>query len=65
MCCCEKPTINGTAPIKMTFDTPASNYRPNPPELAEGDVLLFDEPGRCGGLGRSLETILAVIRGQY
>ena len=49
MCCCEKPTSNGTAPIKMTFDTPASNYRPNPPELAEGDVLLFDEPGRCGG----------------
>ena len=49
MCCCEKPTINGTTPVKMTFDAPGSNYQPNPPELAEGDQLLFDEPGRCGG----------------
>jgi hypothetical protein len=49
MCCCEKPTINGTTPVKMTFDAPGGNYQPNPPELAEGDQLLFDEPGRCGG----------------
>jgi len=49
MCCCEKPTINGTTPVKMTFDTPGGNYQPSPPELAEGDQLLFDEPGRCGG----------------
>ena len=50
MCCCEKPTINGTAPVKMCFEYPASNYGPNPPELRDGDTLLFDEPGRCGGL---------------
>jgi len=49
MCCCEKPTINGTAPIKMTFDTPASPYPPNPPALRDGETLFYDEPGRCGG----------------
>lgn len=50
MCFCDKPTINGTAPVKTCFEYPASNYPPNPPALLDGDVLLFDEPGRCGGL---------------
>jgi hypothetical protein len=50
MCFCDKPTINGTAPVKTCFEYPASNYQPNPPDLQDGDVLLFDEPGRCGGL---------------
>ena len=50
MCFCDKPTINGTAPVKTCFEYPASNYQPNPPALLDGDVLLFDEPGRCGGL---------------
>ena len=48
MCCCGKPTINGTAPVKMTFEHPASNYPPDPPEMREGETLLYDEPGRCG-----------------
>ena len=50
MCCCEKPTINGEPGCKMTFDSSPGVHRPNPPDLAEGDKLLFDEPGRCGGL---------------
>ena len=50
MCCCDKPTVNGTGPVKMTFESPASNYPPNPPDLQDGDVLLYDEPGRCGGM---------------
>lgn len=50
MCFCDKPTVNGTAPVKTCFEYPASNYQPNPPALLDGDVLLFDEPGRCGGL---------------
>lgn len=49
MCCCGKPTINGTTPIKMTFDTPAFSYPPNPPDLRDGETLVHDEPGRCGG----------------
>ena len=49
MCCCKEPTINRTAPIKMTSDTPAFPYPPNPPELSDTETLLYDEPGRCGG----------------
>ena len=40
MCFCDKPTINGTAPVKTCFEYPASNYQPNPPDLQNGDVLL-------------------------
>jgi len=47
MCCCGRPTINGTVPVKMTFNTPAFPYPPNPPELREGETLFYDEPGRC------------------
>ena len=36
MCFCNQPTINTKA------------WRA--PDLQDGDVLLFDEPGRCGGL---------------
>lgn len=50
MCFCEKPTINGTAPVKTCFEYPASSYQPNPPALQEDESLLFDEPGRCGGI---------------
>jgi hypothetical protein len=52
MCCCEKPTVNGQGLIRMTVDTPAANYRiaGREPSLIDGDVLLYDEPGRCGGL---------------
>lgn len=50
MCCCGTPTINGEAGYRwQPNDTPS--VRPvNPPALAEGDTLLYDEPGRCGGI---------------
>ena len=51
MCCCEKPTINGEPNYRWNnpHATP-SVYPVNPPDLQDGDVLLYDEPGRCGGL---------------
>lgn len=47
MCCCGKPTVNGTPGYKwQPNDTPI--IRPvHPPTLGEGDNLLYDEPGRC------------------
>ncbi len=49
MCCCGKPTINGEP--GYSWDGKSFSTRPvHPPELAEGDELLCDEPGRCGGL---------------
>lgn len=49
MCCCGKPTINGEP--GYSWDGKSFSVRkPDPPELADGDSLLFDEPGRCGGM---------------
>jgi hypothetical protein len=50
MCCCEKPTINGEFGYKwQPNDNPI--VRPvDPPELSALEMMLFDEPGRCGGL---------------
>ncbi len=50
MCCCGKPTINGM-PGAYSWD--GKNYstrQPMPPDLREIDALLWDEPGRCGGI---------------
>ena len=49
MCCCNKPNVNGE--LGYSWDGKSSSIRPvDPPELGEGDVLLYDEPGRCGGI---------------
>lgn len=48
MCCCDKPNINGES--GYSWDGKSSGIRPvSPPELGEGESILFDEPGRCGG----------------
>jgi hypothetical protein len=50
MCCCDNPTINGKMGYKwQPKDTP-SITPVNPPELSALETLLYDEPGRCGGL---------------
>lgn len=50
MCCCGKPNVNGT-PGAYSWDGKSfSTRQPSPPELRVGDELLYDEPGRCGGL---------------
>lgn len=49
MCCCGTQNINGTPGYSWdgkSFGT----YPTMPPTLTEGDTLLFDEPGRCGGI---------------
>lgn len=49
MCCCAKPNLNGEP--GYSWDGKNVSTRPvNPPALADRDVLLFDEPGRCGGM---------------
>ena len=49
MCCCNKPTINGE--YGYSWDGKSISIRPvDPPELQEDDMLLYDEPGRCGGI---------------
>ena len=50
MCCCGKPTINGQINAYSWDGKAFMTYEPNPPALEEGDTLLWDEPGRCGGI---------------
>jgi hypothetical protein len=51
MCCCEKPTVNGEVGYRWNDpNAPPSVYPVKPPELKEDETLLYDEPGRCGGL---------------
>ena len=49
MCMCGKPTINGQPGYCWDGKT-RGVYPVNPPGLAPRDSLLYDEPGRCGGL---------------
>jgi hypothetical protein len=46
---CGKPTLNGEP--GYSWDGKGYSTRSvNPPDLKDGDQLLYDEPGRCGGL---------------
>lgn len=48
MCNCAKANVNGEHGYSWNDDR-VGVYPVNPPALAEGDVLIHDEPGRCGG----------------
>lgn len=50
MCCCGKPSINGS-PNGYSWDGKVfMTYQPNAPVLGEHDTLRYDLPGRCGGM---------------
>ncbi len=64
MCCCGQPTINGT-PGAYSWDGKTwSTRQPEPPPLQEGDTLLYDEPGRCGGIDHHSHHF-RLVRRQY
>ena len=50
MCCCEKPTIDGQFGYKWQPGDKPFTLETNPPKMREDDVLICDEPGRCGGM---------------
>ena len=46
MCCCEKNVVNGQP--GYSWDGHTTQIHPIvPPDIAQGDTVLFDEPGRC------------------
>lgn len=49
MCCCDQPNVNGTPGYKWQPRDKPMTRQVNPPDIQDGDTLLFDEPGRCGG----------------
>jgi hypothetical protein len=50
MCCCGKPTINGELGYKWQPDDAPITRQVDPPDVADDETILYDEPGRCGGL---------------
>lgn len=50
MCCCGAPTINGSPGYRWQPTDPPGIRPLAPPTLGPDDVLVYDEPGRCGGL---------------
>jgi hypothetical protein len=51
VCCCMNPNINGEVGYRWNDPTAAPGVYPvNAPELGNADILLYDEPGRCGGI---------------
>lgn len=50
MCICGKPTINGQPGYRWNNPNESGVHPINAPTLKDSDVLVFDEPGRCGGL---------------
>lgn len=61
MCMCGKPTANGTP--GYSWDGKQTSTRPvDPPAIEDRDQLLFDEPGRCGGLDAHCHHYRIVLR---
>ena len=65
MCCCDKPTINGEMGYKWQPNDKPSIRPVNPPSLDDRDILLYDEPGRCGGLDSHCHHYRLVQSGPY
>ena len=67
MCCCNKPSINGKN--EYSWDGKSSSIRkPYFAELEDGDELIRDLPGRCGGIdshSHDLRIVRRKIMGLY
>ena len=50
MCACETPTINGEPGFKWQPNDSPSVCPIDPPTVAIDETILYDEPGRCGGI---------------
>lgn len=50
MCCCERPNVNGQPGYRWQPNDAPRIRPPSPPALNEYEHVLFDLPGRCGGI---------------
>ncbi len=65
MCMCKKPNLNGTPGYSWDGKTTLTR-NVDPPDIQDGDNLLFDEPGRCGGIDAHCHHYRLVSRhGQF
>lgn len=64
MCCCPKPSVNGEVNAYSWDGKSLSTRTPAPPALKDGDVVLYDEPGRCGGIDSHCHHLTVVENGR-
>lgn len=63
MCCCGKAVVNGEMGYRWQPNDAPSIRPVNAPELTDAsDSLIFDEPGRCGGLDSHCHHYRVVLR---
>lgn len=62
MCCCGQPNVNGQPGYRWHPDNAPSVRPVDPPVLVFGEELIFDEPGRCGGVDAHSHHFRVVTR---
>lgn len=63
MCMCGEPTINGEPGYSWDGNV-TSTRQPCPPPLNDDDTLIYDEPGRCGGIDAHSHHF-CLVNGRY
>jgi hypothetical protein len=64
MCCCGSTNVNGQPGYRwQPNDTPSSTRPVAAPPVDISDGLIFDEPGRCGGLDAHSHHFRVTSRG--
>lgn len=65
MCnCVSHPNVNGEPGYRWNDNGPGGVRQPSPPPVGPDETVLFDEPGRCGGLDGHAHHFM-VIKPQY
>lgn len=64
MCCCKTPSINGQVNAYSWDGKHFGTREPNAPDLTDGDELIWDLPGRCGGVDSHCHHF-RVVKGRY
>jgi hypothetical protein len=65
MCSCGKPTVNGEFGYRWQPSNMPSIHPIQPPVIEEGDVLLYDSPGRCGRVDSHCHHYRVVRHGSF
>ncbi len=65
MCnCISHPNVNGEPGYRWNDNGPGGVRQPSPPPVGADETVLYDEPGRCGGLDGHCHHFM-VIQRQY
>jgi hypothetical protein len=63
MCCCASPNINGQPGYRWQPGDLTMTHQAAPPVVPEDEAVVYDEPGRCGGLDAHSHHFIVTHRG--